>query len=79
MENQHYITKWVEENLIGEVNDTHWGSTLNQLFVDNTVQTGVKYILTTPLLKESLINEIIQTGVKETNSLLLLISAKTAS
>lgn len=60
VENQHYITKWVEDNIIGEVNDTHWGSTLNQLFVDNTIQNGVKE---TESWNESIVGELNQNGL----------------
>lgn len=68
VENQHYITKWVEDNIIGEVNDTHWGSTLNQLFVDNTIQNGVKETITSENRSRLTAENIIEWGVKE-NSL----------
>lgn len=62
VENQHYITKWVEDNIIGEVNDTHWGSTLNQLFVDNTIQNGVKETITSENRSRLTAENIIQNG-----------------
>lgn len=68
VENQHYITKWVEDNIIGEVNDTHWGSTLNQLFVDNTIQNGVKETITSENRSRLTAENIIECGVTE-NSL----------
>lgn len=62
VENQYYITKWVEDNIIGEVNDTHWGSTLNQLFVDNTIQNGVKETITSENRSRLTAENIIQNG-----------------
>ena len=43
VENQHYITKWVEDNIINKVNYTSWGSTMNE-FVGDVIEDGVKVI-----------------------------------
>ena len=42
VENQHYITKWVEDNVINKVKRTLDLELRNQLNVENTIQNGVK-------------------------------------
>lgn len=64
VENQHYITKWVEDNIIGEVNDTHWGSTLNQLFVDDTIKNGVKETKYNQSYQEPKFKEVLRNDVR---------------
>lgn len=67
MTNQYYITKWVEDNIIGEVNDTHWGSTLNQLFVGDVIENGVKETELHKGVRPSAVESTIQNGVIMTN------------
>ena len=43
VENQHYITKWVENNVINKVKRTLDLEFRNQLNVENTIQNGVNH------------------------------------
>ena len=63
VENQHYITKWVEDNIINKVNYTSWGSTMNERFVGDVIEDGVKETLRASYLN---VDSVIQDGVKET-------------
>lgn len=42
VENQHYITKWVEDNVINKVKYTTETSYHRQDLVEDTIQNGVK-------------------------------------
>lgn len=65
VENQDYITKWVENYVINDVNYTTWGPEMNSLFVDGVLENGIKE--TKSYLNNDFdTNEVIKTGVKET-------------
>ena len=68
VENQHYITKWVEDNIINKVNYTSWGSTMNERFVGDVIEDGVKETITSENRSRLTAENIIENGVKE-NSL----------
>lgn len=67
--NQHYITKWVEDNIINKVSDIHFRDARDkkQQF-DDTLENGVKetYLSENSLSKG--IEYTIENGVKETRS-----------
>jgi predicted peroxiredoxin len=69
VENQHYITKWVEDTIINEVNctDSHCWFVLPT--VEDIIQNGVKETKSgAPDNRNYFIEDTIQNGVKETNS-----------
>jgi len=68
VENQDYITKWVENYVINGVNYTTWGPEMNSLFVDGVLENGIKETKSYDLNNDFDTNEVIKTGVKETES-----------
>lgn len=67
VENQHYITKWVEDNIINKVKYTSWGSTMNERFVGDVIEDGVKETELHKGVRPSAVESTIQNGVKETS------------
>lgn len=68
-ENQHYITKWVEENVIGGVKEISSNIMIfHSLKVEDTIQNGVKETITSENRSRLTAENIIEWGVKE-NSL----------
>jgi subtilisin family serine protease len=65
VENQHYITKWVEDNIINGVNYTTWGPEMKALFVDGVLEKGINETKSYDLNNDFHTNEVIKTGVKE--------------
>ena len=67
VENQHYITKWVEDNVINKVKYTTETSYHRQDLVEDTIQNGVKE--TRPMEgwvnSEKIVDKTIQNGVKD--------------
>jgi predicted peroxiredoxin len=66
VENQHYITKWVEDNVINKVKRTSDLEFRNQLNVEDTIQNGVKGINKFGNMPVQDVEDIIQNGVKYT-------------
>ena len=66
VENQHYITKWVEDNIINGVNHTNWESTMNELLVDDVIENGVKETQFNSYENKSWVGGVIKEGVKHT-------------
>ena len=66
VENQQYITKWVEDNIINSVKNTRSYIRINYKPVEDTIQTGVKDTQDGFSLHEYRAEEIIQNGVKHT-------------
>jgi hypothetical protein len=64
--NQYYITKWVEDNIINGVNHTNWGSTMNERFVGDVIKDGVKVIEPVEHTRNAGTKNTIKYGVKET-------------
>ena len=67
VENQSYITKWVEDTIINELKETLNTEYMPKVMVEDTIQNGVKE--TNGTLRRTLlgVDDIIQKGVKETN------------
>jgi predicted peroxiredoxin len=71
VENQHYITKWVEDNIINKVEDTHGQITRNSTTVENIIINGVKETELHKGVRPLVVNNTIQNGVKETKRQLI--------
>lgn len=69
VENQHYITKWVEDNIINGVNYTSWGSTMNERFVGDVIDNGVKETNHVDVMGffNTKMEDTLENGVKETH------------
>jgi hypothetical protein len=67
VENQHHITKWVEDNIINKVSDIHFRDARDrkQQFED-TIQNGVKETRLEVNITEGEVDDIIQDGVRHT-------------
>ena len=66
VENQHYITKWVEDNFINMVKHTVDWTDINPETVEDTIQNGVKEI---NMEEHHRLREVVQTvknGIKDT-------------
>ena len=74
VDNQHYITKWVEDNVIGGVKRTMSETIPDSFLIEDTIQNGVKETKISPTHTEygdwldgdERLGEIIKNGVKET-------------
>ncbi len=66
VENQHYITKWVEDNVINKVKRTLDLELRNQLNVEYTLQNGVKYTENVLCQRPQWVEDIIENEVKHT-------------
>ena len=64
VENQHYITKWVEDNIINGVKDTQDGFSLHEYRAEEIIQNGVKHTMWSNDYDD--VEDTIQNGVKET-------------
>jgi len=74
VENQHYITKWVEDTIQNGVKDTIEYDVASNPEVEDTIQNGVKVTNVSPTFTEygdwldgdERLDKIIQNGIKET-------------
>lgn len=68
VENQQYITKWVEDNIINKVKHTVTAN--NHIFdrVEDTIQNGIKETKYNQTFQELKFQDALQNGVKETKS-----------
>jgi hypothetical protein len=66
VDNQHYITKWVEDNVINKVKDTILEKNITEGEVEEIIENGVRHILNTEYMPTSMVEDIIQSGVKHT-------------
>ena len=66
VENQHYITKWVEKTIMNGVNYTGSNTRDESHQVEDTIQNGVKEIELHKGVRPSSVEETIQNGVKKT-------------
>jgi hypothetical protein len=67
IENQHYITKWVEDTIQNGVRNTHQSLQPILGFVEDTIQNGVKNTLPEKTTcSPHLLEDIVQNGVKRT-------------
>ena len=66
VENQHYITKWVEVNIISKVKHTLTNFVTNVATVEYTIQNGVKKTLEGLGCESVMVEDILNEGVKHT-------------
>jgi len=67
VENQHYITKWVEDTIINSVKSTKGEYYKEIQKVEYTIQNGVRCTQATPFETRKGVEDTIQNGVKHTN------------
>ncbi len=68
IENQHYITKWVEDTIQNGVKDTGDIRKLFSGYVEDTIQNGVKDTGFARKRNSRFVEDTIQNGIKNTNS-----------
>jgi hypothetical protein len=67
VENQHYITKWVEDNIINKVKDTILERNITEGEVEEIIENGVKETSSNVMMFQSMkVKDTIQNGVKHT-------------
>jgi hypothetical protein len=67
LENQHYITKWVEDNVINGVKETIYWQMGVVFAVEDTIQNGVKHTEKSLQIDGScVVEDVIKEGVKHT-------------
>ena len=71
IENQHYITKWVEDTIQNGVRYTIEGNTTFKRKVEDTIQNGVRYTKRNIFFKRYIVEDTIQNGVRHTIKLKL--------
>ena len=69
VENQHYITKWVEDTLQNGVKHTSIEGNNSPISVEDTLQNGVKHTLLVNYLGAPIVEDTLQNGVKHTQKL----------
>ena len=67
VENQQYITKWVEDNVMNKVKDTRLEINITEGEVDDIIQDGVKKIRKAYMKTDWSVEDTIENGVKETD------------
>ena len=70
VDNQHYITKWVEDNIINGVKYTSVLTHIDFGELEDTLQNGVKHTQDNPFSMITNVENTIQNGVKETIELM---------
>jgi len=66
VENQQYITKWVEDNIINKVKDTRLEINITEGEVDDIIQDGVRHTKMAHMKTDWSVEDTIENGVKET-------------
>ena len=67
VDNQQYITKWVEDNIINKVNDTRLEINITEGEVDDIIQDGVKETSSNVMMFQSMkVEDTIKNGVRHT-------------
>jgi len=69
VENQHYITEWVEDTIQNGVRSTDMSRSNIMLWVEDTIQNGVKNTLYVLSHDPGFVEDITQNGVKETKKI----------
>jgi hypothetical protein len=69
VENQHYITKWVEDSIINGIKETQFNWHENKSWVNGVIQNGVNETLNTEYMPKVMVEDTIQNGVKHTQPL----------
>jgi len=70
VDNQQYITKWVEDNIINGVKDTILEINITEGEIDDIIQDGVKLTQFNDNENKSWVEGVIKNGVKETIELM---------
>ena len=68
VENENYITKWVENTIINGIQGINYMKFYPNALIKNVVEKGVQEPLRVQDLTEGEVEEVIEFGVKETNS-----------
>jgi hypothetical protein len=66
VENQHYITKWVEDTIKNGVRRTHEWELVESPAVEDAIKNGIKYTLENIEVDSDEIEDTIKNGIKET-------------
>jgi hypothetical protein len=66
VENENYITKWVENNIINGIQDINYMKFYPNALIKNVVEKGIQEPLRVQDLTEGEVEEVIEFGVKET-------------
>jgi hypothetical protein len=66
VENQHYITKWVEDTIINGVKNTSSAKKFNDAFVEDTIINGVKNTTGNTQFPIFYVEDAIENGVRHT-------------
>ena len=69
VENQHYITKWVEDTIINGVKNTTGNTQLPIFYVEDAIENGVKHTSGGRNYGPYRVEDTIQNGVKDTKNL----------
>ena len=64
VENQHYITKWVEDTIMNGVKDTKKYSGVLDAYVEDAIENGVKKTINAKFINAKLVKDTIQRGIK---------------
>ena len=67
VDGQHYITKWVENNVIKKVKRTRDANNFAMSVIEDTIENGVRHTLDIKQNQYFIIEDTIQNGVKDTN------------
>jgi len=65
VENQHYITEWVEDTIQNGVRETYELSMMSGNYVEYTIQNGVRYTTQYGCDDTTFVESVIQNGIKE--------------
>ena len=68
VENQHYITKWVEDTIQNGVRHTNERYYSWSKSVEDTIQNGVRHTAISYSLETGMVEDTIQNGIKETHN-----------
>ena len=71
VENQHYITEWVEDNIISQVKRTVPESIADSFAIEDTIQNGVIYTVADESAQHLEVGDTIQNGVKYTKKVVV--------
>ena len=71
IENQHYITKWVEDTIQNGVRHTNGFTCRTNNQVEDTIQNGVRHTIKLKFRRQSSVEDTIQNGVRHTGSSML--------
>jgi hypothetical protein len=70
VDNQHYITKWVEDNVMNKVKETDYKSLLKRGSVEDTIENGVTETNHVDVMNffDNKMEDTLENGVKDTQS-----------